>query len=126
MAHEIRIKRAYEPQARGDGYRVLVDRVWPRGLRKEDLHVKLWAKELGPSTELRQWFGHDPKRWKQFVERYKTELKDRNCEAQIRNIIADAKDAPAITLVYSAKDEEHNQAVVLRDTFQRLLTRRSL
>lgn len=122
MADEVRIKRAYDAPARGDGYRVLVDRVWPRGVSKEDLHLKLWAKELAPSTKLRQWFGHDPKRWNEFRERYEWELMDAKCEAQIRDIIDAAKGSPVITLVYSAKDEEHNQAVVLCTKFVRLMS----
>lgn len=122
MASDVQIKRAYEAPARGDGYRVLVDRVWPRGVRKEDLHLKLWAKDLGPSTKLRQWFGHDPKRWNEFRERYERELMDAKCETQIRDIIDAAKDSPVITLVYSAKDEEHNQAVVLCTKFARMMS----
>lgn len=113
MADEIRIKRAYEPPARGDGYRVLVDRVWPRGVGKDDLQLDEWAKDLAPSTKLRQWFGHDPERWEEFRKRYQTELQDPESRAQMRRIIDAAQKLRTITLVYGAKDEEHNQAIVL-------------
>lgn len=113
MVDEIRIKRAYEPPARGDGYRVLVDRVWPRGVGKDELHLDEWAKELAPSTKLRQWFGHDPQRWEEFRKRYETELKDPESRAQMRRIVDAATKSRTITLVYGAKDEKHNQAVVL-------------
>lgn len=119
MKHDIQIKRAYEPVTRDDGFRVLVDRVWPRGLRKDELHADTWAKDIAPSTELRQWFAHDPQRWPEFRKRYLTELRDPAIRAQIRDIIGAAKATPTITLVYSAKDEEHNQAVVLREVFRR-------
>jgi uncharacterized protein YeaO (DUF488 family) len=118
--HEIRIKRAYDAPARGDGFRVLVDRVWPRGLSKDDLQIDLWVKEIAPSTKLRQWFGHDPERWMEFRERYERELKDTDAHDEIRNIIASAKDTFVITLVYGAKDAEHNQAVVLKGVFEKL------
>jgi|SRR5579884_731572 len=118
--HEIHIKRAYESAAKGDGLRVLVDRVWPRGLSKDDLDIDLWAKELAPSTKLRQWFGHDPERWPEFRKRYEHELRESAAADEIRNIIASAKDKRAITLVYGAKDEEHNQAVVLKALFEKL------
>lgn len=117
MKQAVRVKRAYEPAARSDGFRVLVDRVWPRGVRKEDLHVKIWAKEIAPSTALRKWFGHDPKRWAEFRRRYLAELKDPSIVGEIRRIVDAAKDASTITLVYSAKDVEHNQAVVLKQVF---------
>jgi uncharacterized protein YeaO (DUF488 family) len=74
MKQEIRIKRAYEPAQSNDGFRVLADGMWPRGVRKEDLHGKLWARQIAPSKKLRQWFGHDPKRWTQFRERYEAEI----------------------------------------------------
>lgn len=121
MRQEIRIKRAYEPAARGDGFRVLVDRIWPRGVRKEDLRFKMWAKEIAPGTTLRQWFGHDPSRWNEFRERYLLELRDPANRSAMQGIIAAAKDAATITLIYSAKDTEHNQAVVLQSVFERLL-----
>jgi len=109
---DIRIKRAYEPPSSADGTRVLVDRLWPRGLKKTDAHVAQWLKEVAPSNELRKWFGHDPARWEEFRRRYKTELTaKRDLLGELREL---AKQGP-LTLVYSAHDEAHNQAVVLRD-----------
>jgi uncharacterized protein YeaO (DUF488 family) len=117
---DIAIKRAYDPAAKSDGFRVLVDRVWPRGVSKERLKVRLWAKEIAPSTRLRRWFGHDPERWREFRKRYEAELRDSDAGARLRAIAREARDASRITLVYGAKDAEHNQAVVLRDAFERL------
>ncbi|MGH8217914.1 MAG: DUF488 domain-containing protein [Steroidobacteraceae bacterium] len=109
---DIRIKRAYEPASAADGTRILVDRIWPRGVKKADAHVKQWLKEVAPSTELRKWFGHDPARWEEFRRRYEAELaRKRDLLAELREL---AKSGP-LTLVYSAHDEAHNQAVVLRD-----------
>ena len=109
---DIRIKRAYEPPSSADGTRVLVDRLWPRGLKKTDAHVAQWLKEVAPSNELRKWFGHDPARWEEFRRRYKTELTAKgDLLGELREL---AKQGP-LTLVYSAHDEAHNQAVVLRD-----------
>jgi uncharacterized protein YeaO (DUF488 family) len=109
---DIRLKRAYEPASAGDGVRVLVDRLWPRGLRKSEAAIDRWLKELAPSMELRRWFGHDPARWDEFQRRYKTELSK---DAGLLNELRDIAKKHALTLVYSAHDEEHNQAVVLRD-----------
>jgi len=105
------LKRAYEPAGSGDGARVLVDRLWPRGVRKADAALDEWMKEIAPSTELRKWFGHDPARWDEFQRRYRAELA-RQPEALDR-LRALAK-AGVVTLVYSAHDEAHNDAVVLR------------
>lgn len=104
------IKRVYEPAAKSDGYRVLVDRLWPRGLTKEKAAVDLWLKEIAPSTELRKWFQHDPEKWSQFQTKYKKELKE-NDEVvdQLKKEIKKHK----VTLLYGAKDEEHNEAKVL-------------
>lgn len=118
---EILLKRAYEKPSRGDGYRVLVDRLWPRGVKKEDLRLKLWAKDLAPSTELRQWFGHEEQRWPEFQKRYRRELASPAIRRRIKEIVADARDAPAITLVYGARDSEHNEAIVLREKFRKLI-----
>jgi uncharacterized protein YeaO (DUF488 family) len=123
MKHEIEIKRAYEPAGKADGFRVLVDRLWPRGISKENLHAQIWAKEIAPSTELRKWFGHDPERWPEFRERYKRELASTEAQHAIRDIIQAAKNTKTITLLYGAKDTEHNEAVVLCDIFQRLAER---
>ncbi|KAL4437220.1 hypothetical protein ABPG75_004359 [Micractinium tetrahymenae] len=111
MAPQIAVKRAYEPPAKDDGQRFCVDRMWPRGVKKEALHVQEWIKELAPSTELRQWFSHDPERWQEFQQRYAAEL-DENCEAW--EPLVEAAKHGKVTLVYGAKDEEHNNAVALR------------
>lgn len=106
------IKRVYEEPEKTDGFRILVDRVWPRGMTKEKAHVDLWLKDAGPSTALRKWFAHDPKKWDEFKKRYLKELKDK--KEIIGQIKENAKNG-TVTLVYSAKDEEHNQAVVLKE-----------
>lgn len=105
------IKRVYEPYSKEDGFRILVDRLWPRGLSKEKAKVDLWLKEVAPSDSLRKWFGHDPKKWEEFNRKYKEGLKEKSEEiTQIKNA---AKKFPKVTLVYGANDTEHNQAVVL-------------
>ena len=108
----IRIKRAYDPPEPGDGTRLLVDRLWPRGLRKEDTALQGWEKDLAPSTGLRQWFGHDPARWEEFRRRYLAEmaLNPEPFEA-VRKLARSG----TVTLVYAARDEAHNHALVLRD-----------
>lgn len=107
---DIRIKRAYDPPQKSDGARVLVDRLWPRGIRKERAALTLWLKDIAPSTELRQWFGHDPSRWKEFERRYRAELAH-NEEAVAR--LADLLKLGPVTLLYGAHDPAHNQALVL-------------
>jgi uncharacterized protein YeaO (DUF488 family) len=111
------LQRTYDNPADTAGYRVLVDRIWPRGIKKEALKFDNWARELAPSTELRKWFGHDPQRWAVFQERYRAELAADDKQALLHELLA-AAGKSAITLLYSAKDEEHNQAVVLRDVLQ--------
>ena len=106
----IKLKRAYDQPAADDGYRVLVDRLWPRGVTKKKAAVDLWLKELAPSPELRKWFGHDPAKWKQFQQRYRVELK-RHPEA-LGLLRAKARKG-TVTLVYGARDEEHNGARVI-------------
>jgi uncharacterized protein YeaO (DUF488 family) len=108
----IRIKRTYEPPARGDGRRILVERLWPRGMKKDALAADAWLKEVAPSTELRKWFGHRVERWQEFRDRYQAEL-DANQEAWAP-ILAEAQQG-TVTLLYSAHDTVHNGAVVLRD-----------
>lgn len=110
----VAIKRAYEPSSRNDGTRILVDRLWPRGLKKGETHVKKWMRELGPSNELRRSFGHDPKRWKDFRKRYLVELKHSEARSLLEELLKVARKGK-LTLVYSAKDEEHNQAVVIKE-----------
>jgi uncharacterized protein YeaO (DUF488 family) len=109
---DVRLKRAYLPPSSEDGARVLVDRLWPRGLRKSDAGIDRWLKEAAPSTELRRWFGHDPSRWAEFRRRYKAELSG-NAES-LNELRAMAQNG-RLTLVYAARDELHNEAVVLRD-----------
>jgi uncharacterized protein YeaO (DUF488 family) len=113
---KIPLKRVYEEPAKEDGTRILVDRLWPRGLTKEKAHVDLWLKEVAPSNELRKWFAHDPTRWSEFKTRYKAELKHNGPQlALLKQAIAQG---PA-TLLYGAKDTEHNEAVVLQDLLGR-------
>lgn len=111
MMGKILVKRVYEPAAKSDGFRILVDRLWPRGISKEAAKLDLWMPDLGPSTSLRKWFNHDPARWIEFNHRYFAELKDKT--AILATITEQAKTRP-ITLLYSAKDEQHNQAVALQ------------
>jgi uncharacterized protein YeaO (DUF488 family) len=108
----VKLKRVYDPVSRADGSRFLVERLWPRGQSKAKLHLTAWLKEVGPSTELRQWFNHDPLKWSQFRTRYFRELDSH--PAAWRPILTAAKRG-AITLVYSSHDEEHNNAVALKD-----------
>jgi len=109
---QVQLKRIYEPPQKSDGYRVLVDRVWPRGLSKDAAQIDLWMKDVAPSTALRKWFNHDPARWVGFQEKYRAEL--RELGDKLDELRARAKKEP-VTLLYGAKDTEHNQAVVLRD-----------
>jgi uncharacterized protein YeaO (DUF488 family) len=111
-ASNIKLKRAYEPPAGDDGTRILVDRLWPRGVKKADAAIDDWIKEIAPSTELRKWFGHDSARWQEFRRRYKSEIRQHPDE--VERLRALAQRGP-VTLVFSAHDEAHNDAVVLRD-----------
>jgi uncharacterized protein YeaO (DUF488 family) len=116
----IRVKRIYEPAAADDGFRVLVDRIWPRGVKKTAAAIDLWLKDVAPSSELRRWFGHDPARWEEFRRRYVAELDARpGAWAPLR----DAAAAGDVVLLYDARDREHNNAVVLRDYLERQLGR---
>jgi uncharacterized protein YeaO (DUF488 family) len=108
----VRLKRAYEPASRADGTRVLIDRLWPRGVKKTEAKIDEWMKEIAPSAGLRKWFAHDPDRWAEFRRRYKEELKDH--DDQIARLRAMAEKG-RLTLVFAAHDEAHNDAVVLRD-----------
>lgn len=112
----IRIKRAYEPSARGDGRRFLVERLWPRGIKKEALDVDGWLKDVAPSTALRKWFDHRVERWEEFGRRYRRELHARR---DALSPLLEADKRGTVTLVYSAHDLEHNGAVVLRDYLRR-------
>ena len=112
----IPIKRVYEAASPSDGKRILVDRLWPRGLTKEEAGIDLWLKDIAPSGELREWFGHDPEKWPEFEQRYQKELAA-NTEAAAA--LREALQAGPATLVYGAKDEAHNNAVVIKAYFER-------
>lgn len=107
---KVKCKRIYLPAEESDGYRVLVDRLWPRGIKKEDAKVDLWAKQLAPSTELRKWFAHIPERFDEFSKRYLSELKQND---EVAPIIDELRHHEVVTLLYGAKDEQHNNAIVL-------------
>lgn len=104
---------------KGDGYRVLVDRLWPRGIRKADLEFDAWEREIAPTPELRKWFGHDPARWDEFRHRYQRELDTPECQRRLKEIL-DAAGKRKLTLLYAARDPEHNHAVVLASALERL------
>ena len=107
----IKLRRAYDEASPDDGTRFLIDRLWPRGVKKEALEIRAWIKDVAPSTELRQWFGHDPEKWDSFQQRYRAELARNSAAWQP---ILDEARSGSVTLVYSAKDQEHNDAVVLK------------
>ncbi len=112
----VRIKRAYEPAERSDGYRVLIDRIWPRGVSKEEAQLDEWARALAPSGELRRWFGHEPAKFAEFRRRYQAELAEH--EEKLGEL-RDRGRRGTLTLVYSARDTEHNDAVVLAEFLRR-------
>jgi uncharacterized protein YeaO (DUF488 family) len=118
-SRDILIKRAYEAAASSDGYRVLVDRLWPRGLTKQALPLDDWDKDLAPTTELRTWFGHDPKRWAEFQKRYREELSAPAQREGLRKLLK-AAGSRTLTLVYGAKDEQHTHALVLQAKLKKL------
>jgi len=111
-ADHVKLKRAYEPPTADDGMRILIDRLWPRGLKKTDAEIDQWMKEIAPSAGLRKWFGHDPKRWQEFRRRYKSEVRHHPDQLQELRTLAQGG---RITLVYAARDEAHNDAVVLKE-----------
>jgi DNA-3-methyladenine glycosylase len=112
----IRLKRVYEPPADQDGYRLLVDRLWPRGLSKEAAQVDLWLRLIAPTTELRQWYGHEVSRWPEFQARYREEL---STHTELLDLIRDIeRHRKVITLLFGAKDESHNEAIVLLDVLE--------
>lgn len=111
-AGNVRLKRAYETAGSHDGVRILIDRLWPRGVKKAEAGIDRWAKEVAPSTALRKWFSHDPDRWQEFRQRYAVELREH--DEELRALRNQAREGP-ITLIYSARDEMHNDAVVLRE-----------
>ena len=114
----IETKRVYDPPGEADGYRVLVDRLWPRGVSKEDAALDRWMRELAPSDELRQWFDHDPARWDEFCNRYRQELEEK--EEAISFLLEKGRQG-LVTLLYAARDTEHNNAVALKDHLAGLL-----
>jgi uncharacterized protein YeaO (DUF488 family) len=116
----IKIKRAYEERTRGDGLRILVERLWPRGLLKEEAQIDVWLKEIAPSTELRKWYAHDVERWPEFKKRYQAELRE-NPDAVAR--LLELCNHRPTTFVYAAHDEQHNSAVVLRAFIGRRISR---
>ena len=120
--HSIELRRVYDPAALAPqkGSQVLVDRLWPRGISKESLGSDLWLRDLGPSTELRKWFGHEPQRWDEFRRRYRKELDQEPQQRLLDQLEALARQGP-LTLLYSARDEQHNQAVVVREALEERL-----
>ncbi len=115
-AAEVRLKRAYDPPSDDDGVRVLVDRLWPRGLRKSAAAIDYWMKDVAPSTELRRWFGHEPGRWSEFRRRYRFEL---SRKPEVVSELEELARKGPVTLVFAARDTLHNEAVVLRDVLTR-------
>jgi uncharacterized protein YeaO (DUF488 family) len=113
---EVQMKRVYEKPNASDGNRILIDRLWPRGLTKEKAKVDVWLKDVAPSTELRRWFGHDPSKWNEFKKRYHGELKDNN--VTVGELVKQVKKGKT-TLVYGTKDEEHNDAVVIKEYLEK-------
>ena len=112
----ILLKRAYEPESPTDGYRIYIDRLWPRGLSHENFHYDLWDKDIAPSTELREWFHQDPEgRWNEFEEKYKKELEANPAFLQLKNYIATK---PVVTLLYSSRDQQHNNAVIVENALK--------
>jgi uncharacterized protein YeaO (DUF488 family) len=112
----IKLKRAYEAASPADGLRILVERLWPRGVSKQKAKIDLWLKDLAPSTELRRWYSHDPVRWPQFRKRFLTELKD---QCDLLTLLKHVTEERAVTFVYAASDEERNSAVALKELLER-------
>ena len=116
----VRLKRAYEPPAKEDGYRVLVERLWPRGMKKESLRLDEWLKDISPSPELRKWYGHELERWPEFQKRYAQELKQEPARELLENLVERARHG-TVTLVFAAKDEEHNSALLVKRELEKRL-----
>lgn len=113
----IKLKRIYEKYSEDDGYRILVDRLWPRGISKAGAHLDLWLKEIAPTTELRKWFGHDVAKWEEFKKKYLAELTSNPSLKTLENL---SKREKVVTLLYGARDTEHNEALVIRDYLRSL------
>jgi uncharacterized protein YeaO (DUF488 family) len=114
----LKIKRVYDAPSDADGYRVLVDRLWPRGMSKNDLKVDVWLRDVAPSDEIRKWCGHDPAKWEEFRSKYTQEL---NSNREFEKLLDLVRERERVTLVYSARDTEHNQAVVLKELIEKRL-----
>lgn len=126
MSRRIWIRRAYDPPSQVDGHRVLVDRLWPRGISKTRMRIDAWARHVAPTDELRHWFDHDPNRWDEFRTRYQRELEARTGEAALEfAALVEHAAAGRITLVYGARDTEHNNAVALREVLDRHISSRA-
>ncbi|MCA5011451.1 MULTISPECIES: DUF488 domain-containing protein [unclassified Enterococcus] len=117
----IQLKRAYEPAGKEDGFRVLVDRLWPRGMSKEKEHLDLWLKEVAPSKELRQWFNHEQNKFPEFVEKYQVELQNGDAKTAIQTLLRIVQSYPVVTFIYGAKDQTYNNAVALKDIIENRL-----
>jgi uncharacterized protein YeaO (DUF488 family) len=117
----LKIKRAYEDKAVADGKRVLIDRLWPRGVSRDRLGIDEWIKDIAPSTELRQWFAHEPEKWLEFRKKYKEELSGSEKVQQLKDLARAAKNGN-VSLIYAAKDTEHNNARVLEEVIDRLMS----
>lgn len=115
-AKNVKLKRAYDDPVAADGMRILVDRLWPRGVKKEAAAIDLWVKDLAPSTELRKWFGHDPARWTEFRRRFTAEIRQ---HAEVIDKIRQLARRGTITLIYAARDQEQNEAIIIRDILVR-------
>ncbi len=122
----IKIKRIYEPYESDDGFRILVDRLWPRGIKKADARIDLWEKEIAPSTALRKWFGHQPELFSEFETRYEQELANNPVSPDFIRIICMHLDTENVTLLYGAKDQKENQAVVLLDWIQNQIKQKAV
>jgi uncharacterized protein YeaO (DUF488 family) len=122
---KIQIKRVYDPAAPSDGYRILIDRLWPRGLTRESAAVDEWMREVAPSAELRRWFGHEPERWAEFRKRYREELQHEPAAAALTHLREIAAHQRVTTLLYGAKDEAHNNAAVLLEILESSVTERA-
>lgn len=123
IMNRIKIKPAYEPSEKSVGFRILVDRLWPRGIKKEDAHVDVWLKDIAPSTALRKWFNHDAEKWDKFRNKYKTELKQSQTLEELLTFIRQHK---TVTLLCAAKDIQHNQALALKEFLEQNIKTESL
>lgn len=117
----IKVKRIYADYEKSDGFRILVDRIWPRGIKKVDAHIDLWLKEIAPSTDLRKWFHHDPLKFEEFKKRYLAELQAEPNKNVVKKLLNLIEEKDSVTLLYGAKDPSHNQAIILASYLDDLL-----